>query len=134
MKAMARQVLEEWTVKGHLPKDWQDAASHLISTIRKKCGACPSPLPSRFVEGAHSSLSPQAATAEKSPKPSLMEELDRQQEERTREFEQRQRTAAKPADIIRSMGYDPSRVSLSQAMSPEWTAANPPTLNNPDKQ
>lgn len=122
MKSMARQVLEEWTLKSHVPKDWQDAASHLISTIRKKCESCARP------------PSPQAAPAGKSPKPSLVEELDRQQEERTREFEQRQRTAAKPADIVRRMGYDPSRVSLPQAMSPEWRAANPPTPNNTDKQ
>lgn len=114
MKGMARRVLEEWTVRGHVPKDWEDAASHLLSTMRRK------------LESGARTPPAQPGAGRDGGRRSVAEELDRQQQERAEEYERRQRAAAKPADIVRKMGYDPMRVSLSQALNPQWRADHPP--------
>ena len=51
-------------------------------------------------------------------------ELERK--EREEQWEKRQREAVSPDTLIRKMGYDPERVSLAQAMNPEWREKNPP--------
>ena len=37
------------------------------------------------------------------------------------------RKAVKPRDYIRSLGYDPDKVSMMQVMNADWRAKNPPT-------
>ena len=64
-----------------------------------------------------------------SPPESDVERLDRQQRERDEAYEKQKRDAVKPADYIRSLGYDPRKVGMLQVMDPEWRAKNPPTLN-----
>lgn len=55
-------------------------------------------------------------------------DLDRQAQRQREMHESRTRNAMKPSDYIRSKGYDPSKVTLQQVMSPDWCKENPPTI------
>lgn len=53
-----------------------------------------------------------------------IEDLERLKRNETWEKEKLNRQS--PADYIRSLGYDPEKVSLKQVMQPEWRRKNPP--------
>ena len=53
-----------------------------------------------------------------------IEDLERLKRNETWEKEKLNRQS--PADYIRSLGYDPEKVSLKQVMQPEWRRENPP--------
>lgn len=108
MRQDAEAVLSSWILRRHIPKSWEDAASHLMATLRKK-QAEKAPQPQ---EAPHTH--PRTADRQK----------DRAQ--RQKEWEYLQANAEKPADVIRRYGYDPDKVSLSQVLNHEWRERNPP--------
>ncbi len=61
-----------------------------------------------------------------------IERLDRQKRERDEAHREMVRNAVKPADYIRSLGYDPQKVNMLQVRDPEWRASHPPTLPIPE--
>lgn len=101
----------------------QDARSHFCRWLKRK-------LESRISSPPRNDPSAHRLT----PAKSSMQEDERKREARNREYEERQRGAMKPADYIRSKGYDPTIVTMPQVMSPQWCAENPPTLPINDKQ
>lgn len=117
MKQLARQVMDDWKIRRHTPKDWKDAADHLVSTIRKKCAA----KEIRKPENA------QRATG------NYIAELDRQSAARQAKYDEWDKSRATPADYIRSKGYDPEKVTMAQVMNPEWCRNNPPA-KTPDTE
>lgn len=118
MKDLARQVMADWKIRRHTPKDWEDAANHLVSTIRKKCAA---------KESQASGNGNRTAGNGKRSTENYIAELDRQVEKQKQDFEERQKNRIKPADYIRSKGYDPEKVTMAQVMNPNWCSNNPPT-------
>lgn len=118
MKDIARQVMADWKIRRHTPKDWEDAANHLVSTIRKKCAA---------KESQASGNGKRAAENGNRSTGNYIAELDRQVEKQKQDFEERQKNRIKPADYIRSKGYDPEKVTMTQVMNPDWCSNNPPT-------
>lgn len=120
LKTVAREVIDDWRLRRHVPKDWDDASSHLLSAIRKKCLARSEVATDR---------GDQQNSAVGMKKTVAANDLDRQIEERNRVYREREANAAKPADIIRSMGYDPDKVTIQQAFNPDWRARNPPDIH-----
>ena len=123
-------VLDEWTVFNETHVSADDARKHFVSAVRtryeKKIRQRKS-RPSRKGEGSgkvHTGKAAAPSAAE-----SDIERLDRQQKERAEAAEQQERNAVKPADYIRSLGYDPAKVTMMQALNADWRAMNPPTLN-----
>ncbi len=54
--------------------------------------------------------------------------IEQQTKEREEAYDKMKKDAVKPADYIRSYGYDPAIVTMRQAGDPEWRAKNPPTM------
>lgn len=127
MREMAEEVVEDWRVRRHTPRDWEDAASHLISTIKKKKAA------------ASTAATPPETPVRKKPTASTgLEAVERQMKERTARWDEMERNKAKPDEVIRRYGYDPAKVTMAQVFNPEWRAANPPefepTFTNHERQ
>lgn len=115
MKRLAGEVTADWKLRKHVPRDWSDASSHLISALRKKCRA--------------ESCSPAKASGKPEPsgqKAPAVSDLDRQESERRERYEEMVRKSVRPSDYIRSLGYDPAKVSMAQVCNPEWCRLNPP--------
>ena len=123
MRKLARQVMNDWKIRRHTPKDWNDAASHLVSSIRKKCEAA-SRQPTENRQRTADNGKP--TTENGKGNPGSLSDLDRQMEKRKRKYDEQRRKSISPADYIRSKGYDPARVTMSQVMNPEWCRNNPP--------
>ena len=111
MREAAHSVVQEWKIRCHVPTDFPDAASHLISTLRKRGPSqAPAEEKGRATPG----------------RPSAMADVDSQTAVRNAEFGERQRKAERPDDLIRRYGYDPAKVTFAQVFNPEWREANPP--------
>ncbi|MBD5309058.1 MAG: DUF4373 domain-containing protein [Bacteroides sp.] len=108
MRRVADGILSDWALRRHVPKDWEDAAAHLVATLKKKARQ---PVPS---------------PAANAPKSRTMAELDRKADEREWKWREQERRKESPDNLIRRMGYDPARVTVSQAFNPEWRKNNPP--------
>lgn len=108
----------------------QDARSHFCRWLKRKLESRISS-PPRNDASANGS---RPARDSRRPETSHIAKLDQQVELQRREFEERQKKRIKPADYIRSKGYDPATVTMAQIMNPQWCAENPPTLPINDKQ
>lgn len=56
-----------------------------------------------------------------------LQAIAQQQEQREQEWAKREAEKVSPDDLIRRMGYDPSEVTLAQALNPQWREKNPPS-------
>lgn len=125
LRDMCEVILDEWTLFNKQHYSPEDARQHLVSAIKDRCGTTNGnkkpKRPAKKSEGTAAPKGPE--TTEET-----LDRLDRQQKERDEEFERRKENAVNPREYIRSLGYDPKRVSMMQVMNPDWRAKNPPTL------
>lgn len=100
----------------------EDAREHFRYWLLKSSGQSAVPLSPDMPEP------PIAPTPFDPPSAEAQRERQREQErkERKEQWEKQEREKASPSEWIRRMGYDPDRVSLAQAMNPEWREKNPP--------
>ena len=130
LRETCETVLDEWTVFNEAHVSAEDARKHFVSAVRTRYekkirqGKKKTPKVSKASGKVH-------AGARKNPKAEEpdIERLDRQQKERDEAFERQERDAVKPAVYIRSLGYDPEKVTMIQVLNPEWRAKHPPTLS-----
>lgn len=118
---MCDELLDEWTIFNKTHVSAQDAREHFVHTIKQRCEKKARQKKTRRTE-------PKKGTpaTPKSEEPAV-DRIDRQRKERDEAFEEMKRKAVKPRDYIRSLGYDPDKVSMMQVMNADWRAKNPPT-------
>ncbi len=122
MRALGAEVMAEWELRKHRPSDWNDAALHMLSTLRKK-SAGKTGSTSQEKGGPRHQGGRDAGKRSRMVQEEAARERDRM--ERNRSYEEMRRDAVRPADLIRSYGYDPEKVTILQATDPEWRARNP---------
>lgn len=108
-RRLAEETIVEWELTGEEHRDIQDASRHLVNHIRIK----------RRADKQTVTADPVAISRD-----NARRELERSRREA--EYERRRQNAIKPADYIRSLGYDPQHVTLTQVMNPSWRKDNPP--------
>lgn len=118
---MCDELLDEWTIFNKTHVSAQDAREHFVHTIKQRCEKKARQKKTRRTE-------PKKGTpATPKSEESAVDRIDRQRKERDEAFEEMKRKAVKPRDYIRSLGYDPDKVSMMQVMNADWRAKNPPT-------
>lgn len=121
LREVCETVLDEWTVFNEVHTSADDARKHFVSAVRTRYEKKIRQKKTRRTE-------PKKGTpaTPKSEEPAV-DRIDRQRKERDEAFEEMKRKAVKPRDYIRSLGYDPDKVSMMQVMNADWCAKNPPT-------
>lgn len=121
LREVCETVLDEWTVFNEVHTSADDARKHFVSAVRTRYEKKIRQKKTRRTE-------PKKGTpaTPKSEEPAV-DRIDRQRKERDEAFEEMKRKAVKPRDYIRSLGYDPDKVSMMQVMNADWRAKNPPT-------
>lgn len=133
LSEVCEEVLDDWTVVGNAAHGSdEEARQHFIATVRKKYEKIIIER-SRKPSGRKKRAAEDSPSGKKVKEGSDLERLDRQQEIRAEAFEKMEKNAVKPADYIRSLGYDPQKVTMVQVLNPDWRAANPPD-NPPSTQ
>ncbi|WP_304961949.1 DUF4373 domain-containing protein [Turicimonas muris] len=106
-KEACLNVMSIWSLTGHMPTSYADAADHLIKTLRKRAADTKK-------EPRKPAARPVANPQIKSSAPGLSPA------EESRIIREGNRKA------VAAMGYDPDKVQIWQATNPDWRAKNPP--------
>ena len=128
LRETCETVLDEWTIFNETHVSAEDARKHFVSAVRTRYEKKILQRKAKSTrKGTPSGRVNTGTRKTQAPEESAVERLDRQKKERDEAFEKQEKNAVKPAEYIRSLGYDPKKVSMIQVMNPEWRAKHPPT-------